>query len=196
MLAIKRGIITAFDPSTYTASVLIIEATSATLDGVPIANHIDGTSAVVTAYCAVLFFDEANPNDCVIIATYGNGANGFPVPPPGRVVFVAGFQQVASQVINAGTTQAFQISGNGGIPSGALGILFKLSFSSAAVPAHLDMAAHNGDLANTVSLGDAQAIGATVQGVGICPLDAAGKVDIRANGGNCTTSLRTYGYVF
>src|SRR5215472_1484032 len=195
MQAIKRGIITAFNPATYLASVLIIEATSATLDNVPIANHIDGTSAIVTAYCAVLFFDENNPNDCVIIAAYGNGAGGFPVPPPGRVVFVAGFQQVASSLINSGTTSTFQISGNGGIPLGALGILFKLSFSSSAVPAHLDMAAQGGDLANTVSLGDLQAIGATMQGVGICPLDSAGKVDIKANGGNCTTTLRTYGYV-
>src|SRR5215467_10228542 len=107
-LAIKRGIITAFNPATYLASVLIIEATSATLDNVPIANHIDGTSAIVTAYCAVLFFDEANPNDCVIIATYGNGTNGFPVPPPGRIVFVAGASQISAQTINAGTTSTFQ----------------------------------------------------------------------------------------
>ena len=59
-LSIKRGLLISFDNSTYTASVLIMEATSAYLTGVPIAAHMDGTSAITNAQCAVLFFDEQN----------------------------------------------------------------------------------------------------------------------------------------
>ena len=68
--AIKRGLLQSFDPVSYTASVLILEATSAYLTGVPVATHIDGTSAQVGAYCAVLFFDEQNVTDAVVLACY------------------------------------------------------------------------------------------------------------------------------
>lgn len=101
-LSIKRGILTSFDPNSYTASVLIMEATSAFLSGVPIAAHMDGTSAIKNAQCAVLFFDEQNTNDAAIIAIYPDGTEGFPSPAPGRTTFVAGFEQINSQTINWG----------------------------------------------------------------------------------------------
>ena len=68
-MLIKRGLLQSFNPATYTASVLLFEATSFALAGVPVANHIDGTSAVIGSLCAVLFFDEHNPQDAVVIAT-------------------------------------------------------------------------------------------------------------------------------
>ena len=42
---VKRGILQTFDNTTYTATVLLIEATSFVLAGVPCSTAIDGTSA-------------------------------------------------------------------------------------------------------------------------------------------------------
>src|SRR5579885_2701522 len=70
IMLIKRGILQSFSPVTYTAAVLLFEATSYALSGVPVANHIDGTSALAGALCAVLFFDEHNQQDAVIIAIF------------------------------------------------------------------------------------------------------------------------------
>src|SRR5258708_4950985 len=98
-MIIKRGILQAFNASTYTASVLLFEATSFALAGIPVANHIDGTSALVGAMCAVLFFDEHNPQDAVVIATFAT----VPTHPPARVTLLNGYNQLSGSVITAGT---------------------------------------------------------------------------------------------
>src|SRR6266849_808551 len=69
-MIIKRGIIQSFSASSYTASVLLFEATSHFLTDVPVSNTLDGTSGLVGAWCAVLFFDGQNPQDAVVIATF------------------------------------------------------------------------------------------------------------------------------
>src|SRR5437868_6903005 len=76
----RRGILTSVSASTYTANVLIMEATDAFLQGVPVATHIDGTSAIVGTLCAVHFFDEQNYTDAVVMAVYPNGSQGVPTP--------------------------------------------------------------------------------------------------------------------
>jgi len=103
-MLIKRGIIQSFSASTYTASVLLFEATSHFLTGIPVSNTLDVTSGLTGALCAVLFFDEQNPQDAVVIATFANGSNGLPVPAPGRVCFVPGFRNVYPFVFNSGLT--------------------------------------------------------------------------------------------
>ncbi len=192
--AIKRGILQSFDNSTYTASVLIIEAGSCALSGVPVSTAIDGTSALVGALCAVLFFDEQNYSDAVIIACYPNDTQGVPNPPPGRVTFVTPTQQLTNQVINSGLTSTYTIVG-GNIPSGALAVLFKAYFTSATAPAHIDLAAHGGNLSGTCTIGEVVNTTQKLNGIGICPLDALGQIDIRAVGGNCTVNFITYGYI-
>src|ERR1700730_6403655 len=132
-MIIKRGIIQSFSASSYTASVLLFEATSHFLTGIPVSNTLDGTSGLAGALCAVLFFDEQNPQDAVVIATFANGSNGLPTPAPGRVVFVTGFRQVNAVTINSGVTQTFTLAGTGGIPAGASGVIFKAFFSSPTV---------------------------------------------------------------
>src|SRR5579883_1429087 len=104
--SIRRGILQSFNNSTYTATVLIIEATSYVLSNVPIATSVDGTSAIAGAQCAVLFFDESNHSDAVIIAIYGTA----PTHAPGRVVFITPVQEINASVINAGNTSTFTLS--------------------------------------------------------------------------------------
>jgi hypothetical protein len=197
MQQIRRGILAGFDRSSYTASVLLLEATSATLSNVPIATHIDGTSAQVGGLCAVLFFDEQNYQDAIIIAIAPNGSSGIPTPAPGRITFVPGFQQFSATTINSGVTSTFTVTGgSSGIPAGALGILCKVFFSSPTAGAFLHLAPHGAsDLTVYMTLGNIQVASSFVYGGGLLAVDAQGKIDIKANVGNCTVWLSTCGYV-
>ncbi len=192
---IKRGVLVSFAPATYTASILILEATSTYLQNVPIANHVDGTSAVSGALCAVLFFDEQNLSDAVVIAMYPNGAQGIPSPAPGRVVFVTGAQAINGSSINNNTTSTFQISGSNGIPTGALGIIYTANFTSTSSGSYIQIAPHGGTMTNYQAIGNLPAANAFLNGSGIVALDSSGKLDIRANSGNCTVSLYVQGYI-
>src|SRR5882724_2526539 len=109
--AIKRGVLVAFSNTSYTASVQILEATSTLLTGVPMATHVDNSSAIPGALCAVLFFDTQNPTDAVIIAMYPNGSTGLPSPPPGRVSYVTPAQIFASFSIGSGSTSTWAVVG-------------------------------------------------------------------------------------
>src|SRR5437660_12705448 len=109
---IKRGLLQSFDPASYTASVLILEATSTYLSSVPVATHLDGTSAQSGAYCAVLFFDEQNLADAVVLAVYPNGSQGVASPAPGRVVMVRPVRQARAAALANNATQTFKMAPN------------------------------------------------------------------------------------
>ena len=190
---IKRGILQSFDPTTYTASVLFFEATSFALTGVAMANHIDGTSAIVGALCAVLFFDEHNPQDAVILATFAST----PTPPPGRVTFTTGYQQLYDVVISAGSIQTFSlVGGSSNIPSGVLGVLYKAFFTSASTGAYIQLAPHGAsDITAYASVGNITTANSYLDGMGVLAVDMSGNIDIKANAGSCTVTLYTYGYI-
>lgn len=193
---IKRGILQSFNSSTYTASVLLPEATSTFLAGVPASTTIDGTSAVPGAYCAVLFFDEHNLQDAAVIAVYPAGSSGLPAPPPGRIVFTTPYRHLNSVAIASGATNAYALVGGGSnLPSGILGVLYKAYFTSPSVGAFLQLGPHGSSLAGYDALGNIQVANAFVNGSGVLPVDASGKLDISAQNGNATVTLYTYGYV-
>ena len=196
MQTIKRGIIQSFNPATYTASVLLMEATSTFLDNVPLSTALDGSSAVVGGYCAVLFFDEHNQQDAVILAVYPNGSQGVPVPPPGRVTFVAPYVQLSGVTINAGVTNTYTLnSGGSNLPVSILGVLYRLTFTSPTVGAYMQLAPHGGAIGNYHILGNIQVANQYVNAPGVLQVDSTGSVDLKANGGNCLVTLWTHGYV-
>lgn len=194
-MIIKRGILQSFNPATYTASVLLFEATSYALSGIPVANHLDGTSAIAGTLCAVLFFDEHNPQDAVVLATFTNGSSGFPAPPPGRLTFVNGYQQINNDTITAGATTTYTLTGgSSGIPLGATAIVYKVYFSSPTVGASLQLAPHGADITAYAAHGNIPIANSTVDGLGLLPIDTTGRIDIEANTGTCVVTLYTYGY--
>lgn len=193
---VKRGIIQSFNAPTYTASVLLFEATSHFLSGVPVANHIDGTSCLVGALCAVLFFDEQNYTDAIVLATYANGSQGLPTPAPGRVTFVTGYRHFQNTVINAGVTQTVTLAGNGGIPSEALGVIYKAYFTSPTVGAYINLAPGGAsDVTAYGAIGNIAVANGYLDGAGVLQLDANGRIDVKANVGQCTVTLYTHGYI-
>lgn len=196
-MQIKRGIIQTFSPATYTASVLLFEATSYFLAGVPVANSIDRTSGLVGALCAVLFFDEHNPQDAVVLATFPNDSSGIPAPPPGRVVFVPGYQQLNAVSVVPGSPLTVTLIGvASGIPAGALGALCQIAFTSATAGCSLVLAPYGASNAdNYAALGNLPAANATLKGNSLVALDSNGQITIQASGGTCSVTLFTSGYI-
>lgn len=186
--AIRRGILQSFDATSYTATVLIIEATNYVLQSVPIATSVDGTSAIAGAACAILFFDETNYTDAVVIAVYGTAPN----PIPGRVVFCTPIQQINAQSITSGSTSTFTMSG---LPANVRGVIYQVFFTSATSAAYIQIAPHSATIADYAEHGDLSAASATHRAVGIVPVDANAQIDIKANTGACTVTLWVYGYV-
>lgn len=196
-MIIKRGMLQSFNPTTCTASVLLFEATSYMLAGVAVSNSIDGTSAIAGALCAVLFFDEHNAQDAVVIAIFGNAGSGFPTPPAGRITLVTGYRQLLNVVIATGAVQTFNlVGGSSGIPTGVLGVVYKAFFTSSSVGAYIQLAPHNAsDITAYSAIGNIAVANSFLNGEGILPVDASGNIDIKANSGSCTVTLYTYGYV-
>ncbi len=77
---LKRGIIQAFDQTNWTATVQVLPSQGNYLAGVQVAKHLLASEMAVGDECAVLFFNELNPADAVVIAVY-SVPSAAPVPP-------------------------------------------------------------------------------------------------------------------
>ena len=69
-MRIRRGEVKSFDSGAYTATVQVAGSLSVWLSGVPVARNIAAAEMVAGRRCAVLLFDEPNPQDAVVIAVY------------------------------------------------------------------------------------------------------------------------------
>ncbi len=67
---IQRGIIQSFDSATWTAVVQMLPSVGNYLATVQVAKDLAAAEISAGDYCAILFFDELNPADAVIIAVY------------------------------------------------------------------------------------------------------------------------------
>lgn len=65
----KRGVVYSFSAGPPpVATVILLEATNAALTNIPVSTNFSSLTA--GDYCAVLFFDEQNLQDCVVIAQW------------------------------------------------------------------------------------------------------------------------------
>ncbi|MEX0785924.1 MAG: hypothetical protein WD939_04750 [Dehalococcoidia bacterium] len=69
-MIVRKGVVKSFDATPYTASVQIAGSLGVWLNDVPVARNIATAEMVAGRSCAVLFFDEQNPQDGVVIAVY------------------------------------------------------------------------------------------------------------------------------
>ena len=70
-MEIRKGAIKGFDSGSYQATVQVAGSLSVWLEGVTVARNIAAGEMVVGRKCALIFFDEANPADAVLVAVYG-----------------------------------------------------------------------------------------------------------------------------
>ena len=69
-MTIRQGTVKAFDGTAYTATVQVKGSVAIWLSDVPVARNIASAEMTAGRKCAVLFFDEPNPQDAVVIAVY------------------------------------------------------------------------------------------------------------------------------
>ena len=67
---IKRGVVKGFDSGSYQATVQVAGSLSVWLEGVAVARNIPAAEMSTGRNCALVFFDEANPQDAVLVAVY------------------------------------------------------------------------------------------------------------------------------
>jgi hypothetical protein len=70
MVTIKKAILRSFDAESYTATIEISGSARTYLDGVPVAYNLPLIEMSAGRKLAVLFFDEHNVKDAVIVAVY------------------------------------------------------------------------------------------------------------------------------
>ncbi len=68
---IRRGTVKSFDSATWLSTVQLSGSLSVWLRNVPVARNIASTEMAAGRSCAVLFFDDANPADSVVVAVWG-----------------------------------------------------------------------------------------------------------------------------
>jgi hypothetical protein len=69
-MTVRRGEIKSFDSGSYLATVRLAGSLAVWLSGVPVARNIAAGEVQAGRSCAVIFFDDANPQDAVIVAVY------------------------------------------------------------------------------------------------------------------------------
>ncbi len=69
-MTLQQGILKSFDGGGYTATVQLAGSHKANLEGVPVARNIASGEMVAGRRVAVIFFDEHNPKEAVVIAGY------------------------------------------------------------------------------------------------------------------------------
>ncbi len=69
-MVVRKGEVKAFDPVSYTATVRLTESLSVWLAGIPVARNVAASEMQAGRSCAVIFFDDGNPRDAVLVAVY------------------------------------------------------------------------------------------------------------------------------
>ena len=67
---IRKAILKDFNPATYTATVQVAGSMAVWLNAVPVARNIPAGEMTAGRQCAVIFFDDSNPDDAVVAAVY------------------------------------------------------------------------------------------------------------------------------
>ena len=69
-MEIRKGSLRSFDSGTFKATVQIAGSLATWLEGVPVSRSIPGAEMTAGRACAVILFDEANPQDAVVAAVW------------------------------------------------------------------------------------------------------------------------------
>lgn len=69
-MKVRRGVVKSFNSGSYRATVQVAGSLSIWLADVPVARNIASGEMVAGRSCAVLFFDEQNPQDAVVVAVW------------------------------------------------------------------------------------------------------------------------------
>jgi hypothetical protein len=69
-VTLLRAVVKSFASGTYRASVQVVGSRSAYLDGVAVSRGIPAAEVVVGRACVVVFFEETDPSDAMVIGVH------------------------------------------------------------------------------------------------------------------------------
>jgi hypothetical protein len=69
-MIVKKAVLRSFDSGNYTATIEISGSGKTYLEGVPVAHNLPAGEITAGRKLAVLFFDEHNVKDAVVVAVY------------------------------------------------------------------------------------------------------------------------------
>ena len=69
-MSLQKGFLKSFSSVNYTATVQLTGSYKAYLDGIAVARNIPTGEMTAGRKVAVVFFDEHNPRDAVVVAVY------------------------------------------------------------------------------------------------------------------------------
>jgi len=69
-VSLRKGVLQSFSSVNYTATVQLTGSYKAYLDGIAVARNIPTGEMTAGRKVAVIFFDEHNPGDAVVVAVY------------------------------------------------------------------------------------------------------------------------------
>ena len=69
-MSLRKGVLKSFNSGDYTATVQMAGSYKAYLEGVAVARNIPTGEMTAGRKVAVIFFDEHNPREAVVVAVY------------------------------------------------------------------------------------------------------------------------------
>jgi len=67
---VRKGVLKSFNSGDYTATVQLTASYKAYLEGIAVAKNLPAVEMALDRKVAVIFFDEHNPKEAVVIAVY------------------------------------------------------------------------------------------------------------------------------
>ncbi len=69
-MSLRKAVLKSFNPGDYTATIQITGSYKAYLEGVAVARNLPAAEMAVGRKVAVIFFNEHNAGDAVVVAVY------------------------------------------------------------------------------------------------------------------------------
>jgi len=69
-VSLRKGVLKSFNSSNYTATVQIAGSYKAYLEGITVARNLPGVEMTTGMKVPVIFFDEHNPKEAVVVSVY------------------------------------------------------------------------------------------------------------------------------
>lgn len=69
-MKLRKGVLKSFDSNSYTATVQLAGSYKVYLEDIAVARNIPSAEMVAGRKTAVVFFDEYNPKEAVVVAVY------------------------------------------------------------------------------------------------------------------------------
>ena len=69
-MALRKAILRSFNSGDYTATVQLTGSYKAYLEGIAVARNLPAAEMALGRKVAVIFFDEHNPKEAVVVAVY------------------------------------------------------------------------------------------------------------------------------